>query len=316
MPETAEVGAGGGKDSAALRHVVISGASGLIGRALTERLRAEGVRVTHLVRRAPAGPDEVEWLTSPAALDPGVLEGADAVVGLNGASIARFPWTSSYRSTLLWSRVTPTRALARALRELGEGAPAFLSASASGYYGSRPGERITEATGRGESFLADICGEWEGAARSAGEHTRLVLLRTTAIVDRGAFLKPLIPLTKLGLSGPIGRGTQVWPWISLADEVEAIRLLLEADIDGPVNLAGPTRATANDIGFALARRLNRPFVLRAPEWGLKLLLGKDATEALLTNDQDIVPEVLQRAGYTFRHPTVEQAIDAAVSAAD
>lgn len=297
---------------AGLRHVVVSGASGLIGTALTESLRADGVRVTHLVRRPPRGPDEVEWLTTPDPLDPGVLEGADAVVGLNGASIGRFPWTNRYRSTLLWSRVTPTRALARALRDLGDGAPAFLSASAVGYYGSRPGDRITEATGRGESFLADVCGEWEAAARAAGEDTRVVLLRTAPIVDRRAFLKPLIPLTKAGLSGPVGRGTQVWPWISLVDEVAAIRFLLAADVAGPVNLSGPTRATANDIGFALAQRLHRPFALRAPVWGLKLVLGEDATEALLTNDQEVVPEVLDRAGFRFQVPTAEDAIALAV----
>jgi hypothetical protein len=314
LPDADDATPAGAEGTATLRHVVVSGASGLIGTALTESLRADGVRVTHLVRRPAERPDEVEWLTSPEPLDPAVLAGADAVVGLNGASIGRFPWTSRYRSTLLWSRVTPTRALARALRELGPGAPAFLSASAVGYYGNRPGERITESTSRGESFLADLCGEWEGAARAAGDDSRVVLLRTAPIVDRRAFLKPLIPLTKAGLSGPVGRGTQAWPWISLADEIAAIRFLLTADIEGPVNLTGPTRATANDIGFALAQRLHRPFVLRAPEWGLKLLLGADATEALLTNDQDVAPEVLQRAGFRFDVPTAEEAIARAVPA--
>ena len=121
------------------RRVVVAGASGLIGSALVDSLRADGIAVTTLVRRPAQTADEVEWLTDSPPLDPAVLDGADAVVGLNGASIGRFPWTPHYKSTLLWSRITPTRALARAIRELGADAPAFVSASAVGYYGSAPG---------------------------------------------------------------------------------------------------------------------------------------------------------------------------------
>lgn len=295
------------------RRFVVSGASGLIGSALVESLRADGHEVRTLVRRAPQHPDEIEWLTDAAPLDPAVLEGVDAVVGLNGASIGRFPWTRAYKNTLLWSRLTPTQALARAIRTLGDDGPHFVSASAVGWYGSAPGERLTEQSPRGESFLADLCGEWESAAHAAGE--RVTTLRTAPIVHEAGVLKPLILLTKLGVSGPIGRGTQVWPWISLEDEVGAIRHVLDQTIIGPVNLTGPSRATANDLGFALARRMNRPFVVRAPEWGIKLVLGSDATEALLTSDADVVPQVLEQSGYAFRHATVEDAVAAAVPAA-
>ncbi|WP_251449229.1 TIGR01777 family oxidoreductase [Microbacterium sp. Marseille-Q6648] len=296
------------------RRVVIAGASGLIGRALGDALRADGVEVTELVRRRPEAPHEVEWLTDGEALDPGMLDGADAVIGLNGASIGRFPWTASYKNTLLWSRITPTRALARAVRELGPDAPAFVSASAVGYYGSAPGVRLTEDAPRGETFLADLCGEWEAAARGAGDDARVALLRTAPIVHADGVLKPLLVLTRLGVSGPIGRGTQAWPWISLEDEVRAIRHILTNDLDGPVNLAGPERATANDLGFALARRMNRPYLLRAPEWGLRAVLGRDATEAILTSDADVVPAVLDRSGFTFTHARVEDAVAAAVPA--
>jgi uncharacterized protein len=294
-----------------LRRVVVAGASGLIGRALVATLRADGVAVTTLVRRAPESPDEVEWLTDAAPLDPAVLDGADAVVGLNGASIGRFPWTSRYKSTLLWSRLTPTRALARAVRALGADAPLFVSASAVGYYGSAPGERLTEASARGRSFLADLCEEWEDAARSAGE--RVALLRTAPVVHRDGVLKPLMLLTRLGLSGPIGTGRQVWPWISLDDEVRAIRHVLDTGATGPVNLTGPVRATANDLGFALARRMNRPYVLRAPVWGMNLALGRDAVEGLLTVDADVAPTVLEASGFEFRHPSVESAVEAALA---
>lgn len=300
----------------AARRIVVAGASGLIGSALVDSLRGDGIEVTTLVRRPAERPGEVEWLTDGGPLHPDVLAGADAVVGLNGASIGRFPWTPRYKDTLLWSRITPTRAIARAVRELGADAPAFVSASAVGWYGSAPGVTLTESSARGGSFLADLCGEWESAALGAGESARVALLRTAPVIDRKGVLKPLLVLTRLGVSGPIGRGTQVWPWISLDDEVRAIRHVIDAGLTGPVNLAGPTRATANDLGFALARRMNRPFLLRAPVWGMKLVLGADATEALLTSDADVRPEVLETSGFVFTHPDVESAVAAAVPAAD
>ena len=294
------------------RRIVVAGASGLIGSALVDSLRADGIRVTTLVRRPAEAIDEVQWLTDAAPLDPAVLDGADAVVGLNGATIGRFPWTRGYKSTLLWSRITPTRAIARAVRELGQGAPAFVSASAVGYYGSAPGALLTEASPRGETFLADLSGEWESAALGAGDHARVALLRTAPIVHPQGVLKPLMLLTRFGVSGPIGRGTQKWPWISLEDEVRGIRHVIDTQIAGPVNLTGPMPASANDLGFALAMRMNRPFVLRAPVWAVRLVLGSDATEALLTTDAAVVPRVLEASGFTFRHATVEQAVDAAV----
>lgn len=296
-------------------RVVVAGSSGLIGGALVAALRADGIPVTRLVRREATGADEVSWDPQRSRLDPAVLEGARAVVGLNGASIGRFPWTRRYKHELVWSRIAPTQALASAVRALGTEAPAFVSGSAVGYYPSAPGLRLAEESPRGDTFLADLCGEWESAARAAGPDARVALLRTAPVVHPRGVLKPLMLLTKLGVSGPIGRGTQAWPWISLEDEVRAIRHVIDADLDGPVNLTGPTRATANDLGFALARRMNRPYLVRAPEWGLKLVLGTDATEALLTSDMDVAPAVLQASGFTFTHPTVEDAVAAAVSAA-
>ncbi len=294
-------------------RVVISGASGLIGRTLAASLRADGVEVTRLVRREPAADDEIAWRPGERPLDPDVLAGAAAVVCLNGASIGRFPWTRSYRHELVWSRLLPTQTVAAAVRALGEDAPAFVSGSAVGYYGSRHGVRQDETFPRGETFLADLCGEWEGAALAAGDRARTVLLRTAPVVHPESFLKPLMLLTRLGLSGPIGRGTQVWPWISLIDEVAAIRHLIDSDISGPVNLTGPTRATANDLGFALALRMNRPYLLRAPAWALRTVLGRDATQALLTNDTDVAPAVLERSGFAFAHRSVEDAIAAVVA---
>lgn len=296
------------------KRIVIAGASGLIGRALVESLRADGARVDTLVRRAPRADGEIEWLTDSRPLDPDVLAGADAVVGLNGASIGHIPWTPRYKSRLMWSRLTPTRTLARAVRELGGDAPAFVSSSAVGFYGSVPGARLDESSAAGDLFLSSVCVEWESAARDAGDRARVALLRTAPVVHERGVLRPLLLLTRAGASGPIGRGTQVWPWISLADEVRAIRHTIDAGLTGPVNLAGPTRATANDLGFALARRMNKPFLLRAPAWALRAALGRDMAESVLLSDAHVVPDALEASGFVFRHPTAEDAIAAAVPA--
>ena len=295
-------------------RIVVSGSSGLIGSALVATLRDEGVPVTRLVRRPAQAPDEAEWDPARHRLDPRVLEGARAVVNLNGASIGRFPWTRRYKHELLWSRIQPTQAIASAIRALGDDAPHFVSSSAVGYYPSLPGTALTEDSPRGDTFLSDLCGEWEAAAHRAGDRARIALLRTAPIVHPEGVLKPLLLLTRLGVSGPIGSGRQVWPWISLDDEVRAIRHVIDGGMTGPVNLAAPERATANDLGFALARRMNRPYLLRAPVWGIKLVLGADATEALLTSDMNVVPERLAASGFSFQHARVDDAVAAVVPA--
>lgn len=297
-------------------RVVIAGASGLIGGALTASLQADGVEVTRLVRRPATDTDEIEWhpeAGAEAAIDPGVLDGSTAVVNLGGASIARLPWTSHYRTTLRESRLQPTAALAHAIHALGADAPQFVSASAVGIYGDRPGQQLTERSSAGRGFLAELCVEWEAAAVAAGPDARVALLRTSSVLHPRAVLKPLIALTRLGVSGPLGSGEQVWPWISLDDEVRAIRHIIDRRITGPVNLAGPTPATANEIGLALARLLHRPFVLPAPAWALRMAVGRDAADSLLLADASVEPRVLVDTGFAFAHETAAGAIEAALA---
>ncbi|PRI11407.1 TIGR01777 family oxidoreductase [Leucobacter massiliensis] len=294
-----------------VRHVVIAGGSGLIGGELTRALRAEGATVTQLVRRPPRTAEEAQWQPG-ARLDPALLAGADAVVGLNGASIARLPWTRGYRELLRESRIAPTRSLATALRELGADAPAFLSASAVGYYGDRPGEDLDETSGEGRTFLARLCADWEREALAAGPGCRVVLLRTAPLLHPRAVLRPLIALTRLGLGGPLGPGGQLWPWISLTDEVRAIRHLMDVAVAGPVNLTGPVPASATDIGRAVARQLRRPYLLPAPAPALRLALGRDAADALLLADARVRPAALTRSGFEFTHRTAEAAVAAAL----
>lgn len=293
-------------------RIVVAGASGVIGSALVANLRADGHEVHTLVRRPAETASEHEWLIGDGTLDPAVLEGARAVVGLNGASIGRIPWTPSYKRELLSSRLIATSTLAGAVRSLGTDAPAFVSASAVGFYGSQAGAVLDESARGGTGFLAELVKRWETAARTAGEHARIAHLRTAPVVHPDGVLAPLVRLTRLGVGGPIGPGTQVWPWISLDDEVRAIRHVIDTDASGPINLAGPSRATANDLGFALAMALNRPFLVRAPAFALRTALGRDLADSLLLSDANVVPAALTASGFTFTHETVESAVDVAV----
>lgn len=293
-------------------RVVVSGGSGLIGSELMRSLRDDGRRAVRLVRRPARTPDEVEWHPGERALDPTALAGASAVVNLNGASIGRLPWTRGYRRVLRESRLLPTRALASAIRELGAEAPKLVSASAVGFYGDRPGEPLTEAAGPGATFLAELCADWEEEALAAGPRSRTALIRTAPLLHPRGVLKPMIRLTRWGLGGPLGGGAQIWPWISLDDEVRAIRHVLDRDLTGPVNLAGPVPASANEIGRALARELHRPFALPAPAWALRLGLGRDAAESLLLADAAVAPAALTASGFRFAHGTAGEAVEAAM----
>jgi len=194
--------------------------------------------------------------------------------------------------------------------------PPFLSASAVGIYGDRPGEPLNERSEAGEGFLAELCEEWEAEALAAGPRARVALLRTASVLHPDAVLKPLIPLTKFGISGPLGGGRQIWPWISLTDEVRGIRHVLDrvlaGGLTGPVNLCGPEPASANEIGGELAHILRRPFLLPAPAFALRLVLGRDAADSLLLANARVTPAVLAETGFEFRTPTARQALAAAL----
>lgn len=294
------------------RRIVISGASGLIGGALTTSLRADGIDVTTLVRRPPRNSSERQWAPGERDLDPEVLAYAEAIVALGGASVGRLPWTPQYREELVDSRLKSTRTITTALRALRDDAPALVSASAVGYYGSAPGEQLTEDSPAGDTFLAELCVQWEAEARRAEDQTRVALLRTAPVIHRQGVLKPMIQLTRFGLAGPLGRGTQIWPWMSLEDEVRGIRHVIDQKITGPVNFTGPTPATANDIGRGLARAMHRPFWLPAPAWALRLALSAAAADSLLLSDADVRPTVLEKSGFRFTHPTAQEAVASAV----
>lgn len=293
------------------RRVVVAGASGLIGRELVRQLTGDGAEVVRLVRRAPAAPDEVRW--DARTLDPTVVDGADAVVGLSGATIGRIPWTPAYRRVLLGSRVQPSVALAEAIVAAERPPRVFVSGSAVGFYGSRPGETLTEESGRGEGFFPDLVEAWETAAAIAAASTRLVVSRSAVVVAKGGGMAPIRLLTRFGLGAGFGPGGQFWPWISLHDEAAALRHLIGSKLSGsrlsgPVNVTGPTPATSDEITEAFAEVMHRPHLLRVPSFAVKAL--GEAGSRLLLDDARVVPARLQADGFTWRHPTIRDAVRA------
>jgi uncharacterized protein (TIGR01777 family) len=298
-------------------RVVLSGASGLIGSALKDALRADGHSLTSLVRRPPASAQERQWDPSRGDLDVAVLAEADAVVNLSGAGVGDHRWSEAYKRTLLDSRIGSTSTLTAGLSELGPHGPStFISASAVGYYGDT-GDRIVKETDPvGGGFLADLSRRWEDAAMAADrDGRRVVTLRTGLVLaPSGGLLGRLKPLVKLGLGGPLGSGRQFQPWISLDDEIGAIRFLLAGGGDavaGPVNLTGPDPVRQVEFVRKLASLLHRPAIFPAPAFGLRLVLGQFADEGVLVG-QRAVPAVLVKSGYQFVHPTLEGALRAAL----
>lgn len=288
------------------QHILVAGASGLIGTALIERLTADGHRVTSLVRGSASGPAKVLW--DGKSLAPSVLDGVDAVINLAGASVGRIPWTPSYQRTLVSSRVEPTQALAEAIVAAPTPPAVFISGSAVGFYGDRPGETLTDTSPRGAGFFPDLVEAWEHAAAISAGATRVVTIRTAVVVAKTGGLAPVQLLTKFGLGSRFGSGRQHWPWISLQDEVSAIVHLLGSSLRGPVVLASPSPNTSDEITRAFARDTGKPYFLKVPAFAVKLL--GEAGQRLLLDDMRVVPERLEGDGFVWQHRTIEQAIAA------
>ncbi|GLI25820.1 epimerase [Agromyces rhizosphaerae] len=293
--------------------VLIAGASGFIGSSLVPLLRDEGHDVVKLVRRKPRADDELSWSPGSGIIDFTVMDRVDAVIDFSGANLARLPWTPGYRREILDSRIEATRTLTDAMRQARTPPAVFLNASASGVYGDRPAELLTEESPPGDGFLAGVVTRWEDQARLAPEETRTVMFRSGIVMGDGGAMQRLSLLTRFGLGARLGTGGQHWPWISLLDEVRAIRhLLVESKLSGPVNLAGPTPATCDRIAHALAERMRRPYAFTIPEPVLGTMLGQAADEMLLASAK-VVPSRLLGDGFEFVHTTAEAAIDAMLS---
>ena len=298
-------------------RIAITGSSGLIGSALVDHLRVGGHEVLRVVRSDATDDDEIAWSPAEASIDAGAFEAIDAVVHLAGAGIADKRWTADRKQVILESRTKATDLLARTLAGLEAPPRVLLSASAIGIYGDRGSEPVTEDDPPGSGFLADVCVAWEAAADPAREAgIRVVHPRTGLVLSAaGGALAKQLPLFKIGAGGRLGSGEQFWSWISMVDELGALEFLLDADIDGPVNLTGPEPVTNGAFTDVLGDVLGRPTFLPVPTFGPKMLLGRELADELLFTSARVLPARLEAAGYRFETPTVEQALHRALDAA-
>jgi hypothetical protein len=288
-------------------HIVIAGASGLIGRQLSATLRGAGHEVVTLVRRKPSSPTEIQWDPAAHSLDPAALASADTVINLSGAGPGDRPWTRRRINELVTSRLSATGTLTDAMARLDLPPRTFISQSGSGYYGDAGRAQLQETASPGSGIFARLCFEWEAAAHEAPAGVRVVSTRTGIVLGRsGGAMGRLLPLLRLGVGGPLGNGRQYWPWITLPDVSAAFLFLAESEIRGPVNVCAPEQADMNTLIAALASALHRPAFFRVPAPVLRLVMGKLADELLLPS-QRMEPAVLKAAGFQWQHPSLDQA---------
>lgn len=295
--------------------VAITGASGLIGRALSHSLRADGHRVLRFQRGGVTAGETIGWDPDVGRIDAPALEGVDAVVHLAGEGIGEHRWTDEQKRRIRDSRVRGTAVLAAAVASRERRPRVLVSASAIGYYGDRGSEVLTEESEPGDDYLAQVCIAWEGEAAPATEAgVRTVFTRSGIVLDShgGALKRMLLPF-KLGLGGRQGSGTQWMSWIALADEVGAIRFAIENDaLSGPANLVAPNPVTNAEFAATLGRVLQRPTFLPTPLLPLKVRFGAELVETLLMVSQRVTPGRLQTAGYEFHFESLEAALRAVV----
>jgi uncharacterized protein (TIGR01777 family) len=290
-------------------HLLVSGASGLIGSALIRRLAADGHRVTRLVRR-PAGPGEVTWDPAIGTIDAQKLAGVDGVVHLAGENLGH-RWTRSRKASIRDSRVRGTGLLSETIARLERPPRVLISASAVGIYGNRGDELLTETSPPGDpnrDFLVAVCLEWEAAADSArAAGIRVVHPRFGVVLSpEGGALGKLLPPFRLGLGGHLGEGSQWMSWISIHDAVGVIRYALLADLHGPINATAPEPVTNRDFTRTLGRVLRRPTILPVPAVALRLALGEMADRTLLSSAR-VLPSRLLQSGFRFEYPELEGA---------
>ena len=292
--------------------ILMSGASGLVGASLVRASIANQISVIRLVRgNQPENTGEIGWSPSrsPILSDKSTLEGFDAVIHLSGANLAAHRWTDAYKREIVESRVRTTQALSGLLAELEHPPRVFLCASATGIYGNRGDELLTEDSSTGTGFVAETCRAWEEAtapAKAAG--IRVVYIRFGVVLSPGGgALARMLPLFRLGAGGKLGAGTQWMSWIALPDMVSAIFYLLETpELEGAINMTAPEPVTNSEFAHTLAKTLHRPAIFPAPAFALRLALGEIADEVLLAS-QRALPERLMQSGFRFEYPTLAPA---------
>lgn len=295
------------------QRVVLSGASGLIGTALTDMLRQNGYEVSRLVRGQPKYADEVQWDPYGKTIDPSALEGAAAVIHLSGANIGEKRWSGRRKEILYSSRIVTTDFLAETLAGMRTPPSVFVAQSAIGIYGDRGDELLNDYSRPGpqDDFLADLTMDWEKAARPASRAgIRVVHPRTGLVISpEAALIKRLLPVFKAGIGGPLGDGSQWWSWISLRDTVNGIVHMMRSDLEGPINLVAPNPVRQGEFAEMFASTLGRPAAIPVPGLGLKLVLGGEKAEAIGLSSTRAVPERLLASGFEFADTDLRAMLD-------
>src|SRR5688572_21434329 len=284
--------------------ILIGGASGLVGTALIKALEPEGHEISRLVRYAPRDSSEIEWSPDRYSIALARIEGFDAVVNLAGESIAEGRWTDDKKRRIRESRVKGTKLLGDALANLTVPPKTFICASATGYYGNRGDELLTETSAPGDDFLSEVCVEWEKAtAHATARGIRVVNTRFGVILDKeGGALAKMLPPFRMGVGGRIGDGKQWMSWIALDDVVGALKFALTNEsIQGPVNFVAPNPVRNTEFTKALGSVLSRTTIFPIPAFALRLMFGEMA-DALLLSGAKVKPAVLEQSAYPFKYP--------------
>lgn len=288
-------------------RIVIAGSSGLIGTELVASLRNDGHEVIKLVRRPPVASSEVYWNPSAGEIDSSALTECEVFINLAGAGVGDRRWSKSYKDLIRSSRVDSTLLLAKTAAEIKP--KVFIAGSAIGWYGDTADRKVNETSPSGTGFLAEVVVAWEDATKPAREAgVRVVNIRTGLVAAKngGAWAK-LLPLFKLGVGGKLGSGKQYWSFISMQDEISAIKFLIDSPtISGPVNLTAPEPATNAQVTKAMSKVFNRPALFPVPAFALKSVLGEFSQEVL--GSSRVIPTVLLENGFTFADPSIESAM--------
>jgi uncharacterized protein (TIGR01777 family) len=290
-------------------QVLVTGATGFIGSHLVPFLAGRGHAVQRVTRR-PSHPGDVAWNPAHGEIDAGSLQPPEAVVHLAGENIADDRWTDAKKQRIRDSRVKGTQLLSETLAGLRQRPRVLVSASAVGYYGHRGEEVLTEESGSGKGFLAEVCRQWEAATQPALQAgIRTVHLRNGLVLgaDGGVLRTILLPF-RLGLGGPVGSGRQYWSWISLTDMLHVIVHCVGTEtLSGPVNAVAPNPVTNKEFATTLGHVLNRPTLIPVPEFAARLALGEMANELLFASAR-VVPARLHTSGYGFTHAALDAAL--------
>lgn len=295
--------------------VLITGASGLIGKALQRSFREKGYEMLLASRSEPKGENSIYWDAVDGFTQPERLEGVDAVVHLAGESISGLRWTDEKKKAIRDSRVLGTRSVVSAISKLKDRPRVLVCASAVGFYGERGDEELTESSAAGDEFLSNVAKEWESEARRAEDAgIRTVLLRSGIVLSKdGGALGTMLTPFKLGVGGVIGSGKQWMSWISLDDEVEMINFAVEnVNLRGAVNAVSPNPVTNHEFTKTLGDVLYRPTFLPLPEFAVSMIFG-EMGDALLLASTKVLPKRLLDAGFTFKFPELKPAIEHAVA---